>query len=145
MRIVFEFEEVPGGIFQKERVVLDPGAGESDAGPLIERQLFRLGLFQKPLPRLFRQKSQTEMVGVNALLWRQGFRRQMGHELMPRESERDSMARFSTQRTAKPIDIESFRRRHIMRGKRQVKERVLHGNFPRTFGRPVPFHQPAAI
>jgi hypothetical protein len=121
MRVVFELEEVPGWIFEKECVVFDPGAGETDAGLLIERQLFRLGLFQKPLPRIFRQKSQTEMVGINALLLWQTLRRQMGHELMPRKSERDGVVRLSTQRTAKPINIETFRRCYIVYGKRQVK------------------------
>ena len=96
MRVVFELEEVPGGIFEKECVVFDPGAGEPDAELLIERQLFRLGLFQKSLPRIFRQKIQTEMVGINALLLWQTLRRQMSHELMPRKSERDGVARLST-------------------------------------------------
>jgi len=91
---MFKLEQIVGGVFEKERVVLDPGAGESDSGLLIEVQFFLLGLFQKPLPRIFRQKSQAEMVGVNALLLRQGFRRQMGHELMPCESERDGVARL---------------------------------------------------
>jgi hypothetical protein len=118
MRIVLEFEEVSGGIFQKECVVLNPGAGEPDAGLLIEVQLFFLGLLQKLLPRFFRQKSKPEMVGINALLRWQGFRRQMRHELMPRESERDGVARLSTQRTTKSIDIEMFRCRHIVYGKR---------------------------
>jgi len=40
MRVVFELEEVPGGIFEKECVVFDPGAGEPDTRLLIERQLF---------------------------------------------------------------------------------------------------------
>ena len=70
MEIVLELKEIPGGIFKKERVVLDPGAGEPDAGLLVERQLFCLGLLQELLPRVFRQKSQTEMVGINALLRR---------------------------------------------------------------------------
>ena len=56
MEIVFELEEVPGGIFEKERVVLNAGAGEPDAGLLIERQPFRLGLLQELLPRVFRQE-----------------------------------------------------------------------------------------
>jgi hypothetical protein len=134
MPVVFKLEEVPGGIFEKECVVLDPGAGEPDAGLLIERQLFRLGLFQTLLPRIFRQKSQTKMVGINALLLWQTLRRQMSHELMPRKSERDGVVRLSTQRTAKPIDIETFRRCYIVYGKCQVKKRILHGNCPRTFG-----------
>jgi hypothetical protein len=92
IEIVFELEEVPGGIFEKERVVLDAGAGEPDAGLLIKGQSFRLGLLQELLPRVFRQEYQTEMVGINALLRWQGFRRQMRHELMPRESERDGVA-----------------------------------------------------
>ena len=130
MRVMFELEQIVGGIFEKERVVLYPGGGKPDAWLLIEGQSFRLGLLQELLPRFFRQKSQTEMVGINALLLWQRFRRQMRHELMPCESERDGMARFPTQRTAKSIDIESFRRRHIVRGESQVKERVLHGNCP---------------
>lgn len=117
IEIVFELEEVPGGIFEKERVVFDAGAREPDAGLLIEGQSFRLGLIQELLPRVFRQEYQTEMVGINALLRWQGFRRQMRHELMPRESERDGVARLPTQRTTKSIDIETFRRRHILRGK----------------------------
>jgi len=145
MEIVFEFEEVPGGIFQKECVVLNPGAGESDSGLLIEGQLFRLGLFKKLLPRIFRQKNQTEMVGINTLLLWQRFRRQMGHELMSREFERDGVTRLPTQRTTESIDVETFRRRHIVRRESQVKEHGLHGNCPRTVGWPVPFHQPAAI
>jgi len=145
MEIVFELEEVPGWIFEKERVVLDGGAGEPDAGLLVKEQSFRLGLLQKLLPRVFRQEYQAEMVGINALLRWQGFRRQMRHELMPRESERDGVARLPTQRTTKSFDVETFRLRHIVHGKCQVKERVLHGNCPRTVGWPVPFHQPAAI
>ncbi len=57
------------------------------------------------------------MARINALLRCQGFRRQMRHELMPRESEHDGVARLPTQRTTKSIDIEMFRRRHIVRGK----------------------------
>ena len=91
MEVVFELEEVPGGIFEKERVVLDGGAGEPDAGLLIEGQLFRLSLLQELLPRAFRQEYQAEMVGINALLQWQGLRRQMRHELMPRESECDGV------------------------------------------------------
>ena len=134
MEIVFELEEVPGGIFEKERVVLDPSTGEPDAGLLIEGQPFRLGLLQELLPRAFRQEYQAEMVGVNSLLRWQGFRRQMRHELMPRKSERDGVTRLPTQRTTKSIDIETFRRLHIVCGKSQVEERVLHGNCPRTIG-----------
>jgi hypothetical protein len=134
MRVVFEFEEVPGGIFEKECVVLNPSAGEPDAGLLIERQLFRLGLFQTLLPRIFRQKSQTKMVGINALLLWQTLRRQMSHELMPRKSERNGVARLPTQCTTKSIDIEMFRCRHIVYGKGQVKQCILHENSPRTVG-----------
>ena len=50
MCVVFELEEVPGGILEKECVVLDPGPGEPDAGLLIEGQSFRLGLLQELLP-----------------------------------------------------------------------------------------------
>jgi hypothetical protein len=53
MEIVLELKEIPGGIFKKERVVLDPGAGEPDAGLLVDRQLFCLGLLQELLPRFF--------------------------------------------------------------------------------------------
>ena len=94
MEIVFELEEVPGGIFEKERVVLDAGTGEPDAGLLIEGQPFRLGLLEELLPRAFRQEYQAEMVGINSLLRWQGFRRQMRHELMTCESERDGVARL---------------------------------------------------
>jgi len=96
MEIVFELEEVPGGIFEKERVVLDAGAGEPDARLLIEGQPIHLGLLQELLPRVFRQENQAEMVRINALLRWQGFRRQMCHKLMPRESEHDSVARLPT-------------------------------------------------
>ena len=118
MCVVFELEEVPGGIFQKECVVLNPGAGEPDAGLLIERQLFFLGLLQELLPRIFRGKYQAEMARINALLRRQAFCHQMGHELMPRESERGGVARLPTQGTTKSIDVETFRRRHVVYGKR---------------------------
>jgi hypothetical protein len=37
MPVVFELEEIPGGIFEKERVVLDAAAGKADARLLIER------------------------------------------------------------------------------------------------------------
>jgi len=134
MCVVFEFEQIVGRIFEKECVVLDPRSREPHAWLLIKGQSFRLGLFQKPLPRIFRQKGQTEMVGINALLLRQRFRRQMRHELMPRKSERDGMARLSTQGTAKSIDIEMFCGGHVVYGKSQVKDRILHGNFPRTVG-----------
>lgn len=50
MRVVFEFEQIAGGIFEKKRMVLDPGAWEPDAGLLIEEQSFRLGLLQELLP-----------------------------------------------------------------------------------------------
>ena len=47
MEIVFELEEIPRGILEKERVVLDAGTGEPDTGLLIEGQSFRLGLRQE--------------------------------------------------------------------------------------------------
>ena len=50
MEIVFELEEIPRGILEKERVVLDAGAGEPDTGLLIEGQPVRLGLFQELSP-----------------------------------------------------------------------------------------------
>jgi len=127
MDIVLEFEEVPGGIFQKECVVLDPGARKPDAGLLIEGQLIRLCLVQEPLPRVLGQKCQAEMMGVNASLRWQGFCCQVCHELMPRKSERHGVVGLSAQRTSESVDIEPFRRRHIVRGKGQVKERVFHG------------------
>ena len=131
MEIVFEFEEVSGGIFEKKRMVLDPGAGEPHAWLLVEGQFFRLSPLQELLPRFFRQERQTEMVGVNALLLWQRLRCEMGDELVPRESECDGVARLPTQRTTKSIDVELFRRSYIVRGKGQVKERVLHGNCSR--------------
>ena len=95
-------------------MVLDPGAGEPDAGLLIEGQSVSPGPRSKNCcHEFFRQECQTEMVGINALLLRQGFHHQMGHELMPCESERDGVARLPTQRTTKSIDIETFRRRHV--------------------------------
>ena len=117
MDIVFELEEIPGGIFEKERVVLNARPWGPDARLLIEGQLVLLGLLQELLPRVFRQEYQAEMVGINASLRWQGFRRQMRHELMPRESEHDSVARLPAQRTTKSIDVEMFRRRHIVYGK----------------------------
>ena len=66
------------------------------------------------------------MVGINALLLWQTLRRQMGHELMSRESERDGMARLPTQRTAKPIDIETFRRRYIVHWKSEMEKSFRH-------------------
>ena len=107
MEIVFELEEIPGGIFEKERVVLEAAVGEPDAGLLIEGQPFRLGLIQELLPRVFRQEYQAEMAGINALLRWQWFRDQMRHELVPRESKRDGVARLPTQRTTESIDIET--------------------------------------
>jgi hypothetical protein len=50
VEIVFELEEIPGGIFEKERKVLDAGAGKANAGLLIEGQPLRLGLLQELLP-----------------------------------------------------------------------------------------------
>jgi hypothetical protein len=58
----------------------------------------------------------------------------MRHKMMPCESECDGVVRFATQRTTKSIDIEAFRRLHIMRWKSQMKKHVLHGNFPRMVG-----------
>ena len=46
----------------------------------------------------------------------------MRHELMPCESEQNGAARFTTQRTTKSFDIETFRRRHIVCGKGQMKQ-----------------------
>ena len=126
MRVMFEFEEVPGGILEKERVVLDSGARKSDAGLLIEGQFFCLGFLQELLPQVFRREYQTEMAGIYALLWWLGFRRQMRHELMPCESERDGVVRLPTQRTPKPIDIETFRRRQIVHWKGEMKESFRH-------------------
>ena len=107
--------------------MLDARSRKPHAGLLIEGQIVRLSLRQELFPRVFRQEDKAEMVGINALLPFRGFRRQMRHKMMPRESERDGVARFPTQRTTKSIDIEAFRCLHIMRGKSQMKEYVLHG------------------
>ena len=50
MEIVFELEEIPGRILEKERVVLNVGAGKAHARLLIEGQPSRLGLLQELLP-----------------------------------------------------------------------------------------------
>ena len=124
--VVLELEEVSGGIFEEERVMLDASPWEPHAGLLIESQLFCLDSFQALLPRVFRQECQAEMVGVNASLRWQGFRRQMCHELMPRKPERNGVVRLPSQGTTESVDIKTFRRRYIMRGKGQVKEHVFH-------------------
>lgn len=116
MRVVFKLEEVPGGIFEKECVVFNGRPRESHAGLLIEGQLVRLGLPQEQLPRIFRQEDEAEMVGVDASLRWPRFRRHMRHELMPCKPKHDGVARLTTQRAAKPIDIKAFRRRHIVYG-----------------------------
>ena len=126
MRVVFELEQIAGRIFEKERVVLDASSGESDAGLLVEGQIFRLGLLQELLPRIFRQEYQAEMMGINALLRWQGFCHQMGHELMPRESERGGVARLPTQGTTKSIDVETFRRRHVVNREGEMKHNLRH-------------------
>src|SRR3954462_6726120 len=78
------------------------------------------------------------MVRINALLPFRRFRRQMRDKMMPRESECDSVARFTAQLTTKSIDIEAFCRLHIMRGKSQMEKHVLHGHCPRMVGWPGP-------
>ena len=118
MRIVFELEEVPGGILQKECVVLNPGSGEPHARLLVKRQPLGLCLIGQGLPRFLRRQDQSEMTRIDSLLRRYRFWRQMGHELMPCEPERDCMARLPTQGTTKSIDVETFRRRHVVYGKR---------------------------
>jgi len=125
--------------------MLDARSRKPHAGLLIEGQIVRLSLRQELFPLVFRQEDKAKMVGINALLPFREFRRQMRHKMMPCKSECDGVARFPTQRTTKSIDIEAFRRLHIMRGKSQMKEHVLHGNCPRSVGWPVPFHQPAVI
>lgn len=56
MGIVFELEEIPGGIFKEECVMLDARPGKPHAGLLIEGQPFRLSLPQELFPRVFRQE-----------------------------------------------------------------------------------------
>ena len=87
MGIMFELKEIPGGIFKKERVVLDAGAGEPDAWLLKESQSFRLRLIDQSLPVCFRNKHQAEMAGINALLFRKRFVRHMGDELVTSQSK----------------------------------------------------------
>ena len=56
MGVVFEFQQVVGRVFQKERVVFDARAGEAHPGLLVERQAFRLGPIQQRLPEPLRKK-----------------------------------------------------------------------------------------
>ena len=66
------------------------------------------------------------MVGINALLLWQTLRRQMGHELMSRQSERDGVARLTTQGTTKSIDVETFRRRHVVNREGKMEQHKAH-------------------
>ena len=50
MGIVFEFEEIPGWIFEEKSVMLDARPGKPHARLLIEGQLFRLSLPQELFP-----------------------------------------------------------------------------------------------
>ena len=68
MGIVFELEEVPGRIFEKERVVFNTRPWKPHARLLIEGQIFRLGLGQELLPQVFRQEYQAKVVRINASL-----------------------------------------------------------------------------
>ena len=126
MRVVFEFEQIVGRIFEEKCAVFDAGAGEPDAGLLIEGQFFCLGFLQELLPQVFRREYQTEMARINTWLRRQWFRHQMGHELVPREPERDGVVRLPTQRTTKPIDIETFRRRHVVNREGEMEKSFRH-------------------
>src|SRR5437660_10565927 len=65
--VVFEFEEVVEGVFEKERGMLDAGIGEASARLLIKLQALRLGEIHHRLPLLFGGKDQAEVARVNAL------------------------------------------------------------------------------
>lgn len=143
--VMFEFEEILGGILQKERVVLDARPGEPHPRLLIERKPVRFRSLDQFLPLDYREKYQAEVAWVDSLLRRKRFLDQMRDKLMTGQPERHSPTRFTPQRTTEPVDIESLGRSHIMRREGQVEDRPVHTNRPLTVGRPDPFHQPAAM
>src|SRR5947208_16799738 len=67
MRVVFEFEQVVEGIFQKERRMLNARAGEAAAGVLIELQALGRGAIRHRLPIVFGREDQTEVAGKDGL------------------------------------------------------------------------------
>src|SRR5512134_973485 len=108
MRVVLEFEQVTGGIFEEKRVMLDASSRETDARLLIERQSLGLRPVRQSLPRLLREEHQPEMARVDAFLLARNVLHHMGHQLMVAQPERHGAARFAPERAAKPVHIESL-------------------------------------
>src|SRR5678815_3760885 len=85
------------------------------------------------------------MARIDALLFIGSCFYHVGDQLVVRQSERDGMGRFASERTAEPVDVEALGRVDIVDWKRQMKQDAAHFQRPCTVGVPDPSHQPAAM
>ena len=115
VRVMFEFEEILGGILQEERVVLETRPGEPHPRLLIELESVCLRPLNQFLPRDFREKHQPEMTRINPLLHGRRFVDQMRDKLMTGQPECHGPTRFTPQRTAESVNIELLGCHQIVR------------------------------
>jgi hypothetical protein len=119
---VFKFEEVPGRVLEEKGVMLNAGSRKSDSRVLIKRQSLRFGAVRQGLPRFLRQEHQTEMTGIDALLFARHVLYHMSDQLMVAQSERHGVARFAPECAAEPFDIEALGRIDVVDWKSQMKQ-----------------------
>lgn len=124
--VVFELEQVVRRVFQKECAVFDARPRKAHTGLLIERQSFGLRPIRQRLPIPKREKHQSEMARIDALLFRRLIRHEMRDELVARQTERDGMLRSSSDATAKAIDVELKRGFHVVNRKGEMKDYLRH-------------------
>ena len=68
VQVVFEFEEIVRGVFEKKGMMLDRRARKTHAGVLKKLQSLGLRTIGELLPIVFRQKNQSEVSRINTSL-----------------------------------------------------------------------------
>jgi hypothetical protein len=145
MGVMFELEQVLGGILKKECMVLDARAGKPDSRLLKKPQPLGFCPVRQCLPILFREKHQAEMTRVNSCLLTRRTVHDMGDQLVIGQSERHGLGGFASEFAPESLDIELLGLIDVVDWESQVKQDVLHVQRPLTVGRAEPSHHPAAM
>jgi hypothetical protein len=91
--VIFEFQEIMKGVFQKKREMFESRIGVAPPGLLIESQAFRLGRFHHRLPIFLRGEYEAEMSRVDSFLRSRQILYEVSDKLMASEFERDRGSR----------------------------------------------------
>ncbi len=119
--VVLKFEEVMGGILEKEGAVFRELVGEAVFGGLVEGEMVGLGAIEQGFPIGGGREDETEVARVDAGLGGEGIGGEVGDELVVVEVEDEGDRGLAAQGAAEAVVVEGFGGFEVVDGEGEVE------------------------